>query len=323
MYWPTYTLSTESTLPSESRWKASLCVEGLTKVYPNGCKANDAITLEAREGEVVGLIGPNGAGKTTLIRQILGLLAPTEGAIHVLGRQLPSEAERLRGRIGFVPQMPLQYPALTPLELITAIIRMKGRSRQAARQAASKYLCDVGLEEMQERYGYQLSYGSIKLMNLAMALCQEPELLVLDEPTSMVDVVNRDRIRRVISSQRDRCVFLASHDLAEVQSVCGRSYLLAQGRVIAEGTPGELAALVSSTTHLAITVPYGETLQLTLDGVELSSCEENTYSFACASLKDALAAVSAVLKGKVPYEEVRLISPSLEDVVLRLLENVS
>ena len=90
--------------------KPAIEVRELTKVYPNGFKANDSLSLSALEGQIVGLVGPNGAGKTTLIRQLLGLLRPTEGKVRVLGRDPMKEANALRGMLGYVPQMPLTTP---------------------------------------------------------------------------------------------------------------------------------------------------------------------------------------------------------------------
>jgi len=313
--------NTESILRPNRVGEPPLLVHEVSKVYPNGLRANDNIDLEVWESEVVGLIGPNGAGKTTLIRQILGLLAPTDGKITVLGRTLPDEAEQLRGRIGFVPQMPLQYPSLTPLELVSAIVMMRGSSRRDARARAMKHLSDVGLEKEQDSYGYQLSYGSIKLMNLAMALCQEPKLLILDEPTSMVDVVNRRRVRSLISSLKDCCVLLSSHDLSEVQSVCDRSYVIAGGCVIAEGTPTQLAELFSETTHLRVTVPEGEEVRLVLNGVKRTNHEQGASTYTFSSLPDALDALSTALERGIHFKEVRLSSPSFEESIRQLLED--
>ena len=106
--------------------KKIINIENLTKVYPNGKRANDNITMFVRKGEIVGLIGPNGAGKTTLIRQILGLLKPTKGKIEVMGVDVSKKPEKIRGIVGYVPQYPLYYPSLTVEEILHYILLMKG-----------------------------------------------------------------------------------------------------------------------------------------------------------------------------------------------------
>lgn len=301
---------------------ATLVLNRVTKRYPNGCVANCELSLEAEKGEIVGVIGPNGAGKTTLVRQVLGLLPPTDGSITVLGHEMPWEADRVRGRLGYVPQMPMRYPALTPHELVTSIIRMKGVRRQRANTRATEILSQVGIQDVCNRYAYQLSYGTLKLMNIAMALCQDPELLILDEPTSMIDVVNRVRVRKLLARQPDRCILLTSHDLAEVRNLCNRSVLLVAGRIIARGSPRELASLMGSPARLEVTPCDPNALRAALARIDCTLRWDGAKcKFVMHVLSDVVEILTLIDEQAVACESITLEAPSLEEGILRLLED--
>jgi len=214
----------------------------LRKVYPNGTRANDGLDLRICEGETVAVIGPNGAGKTTLIRQLLGLIRPTSGNITVLGRDISANPRLVKGLVGYVPQIPLSFPALTVDETIGYVLRMSRCRPQEVRHRVTQTLELVGLAGMARMLGYQLSPGMVKLVLLGMALCQAHPLLVLDEPTAMVDIINRARIWKALASAGGRTILLASHDLGEVRELCDRAYVVVGGRVIAEGSPQALSA---------------------------------------------------------------------------------
>ena len=221
-----------------------ITVKNLTKVYPNGFKANDNLTLTAHKGEIVGLIGPNGAGKTTLIRQILGLLQPTEGEINLLGQNPIKAWNKLRGLVGYVPQMPLYYPSLTVKETVNFVLRFKGIKGKELLQKGKEALALVGLDKLTDQFGYQLSTGSMRLLLLAMALCQDPPVLILDEPTSMLDVVNRSHVQELLADQKEKFILVASHDMNEVRTLCDKVYLMVGGKFIAQGTPQEISTLI-------------------------------------------------------------------------------
>jgi len=227
-------------------------VVDLTKVYPNGVKANDGLTLNVREGEIVGLIGPNGAGKTTLIRQLLGLLTPTKGQIRVLGRDVVKHPHAIKGLVGYVPQAPLYYPSLTVEEVVSFVLRFRNYKGADLRRRVWETLELVGLQQSARLAGYQLSRGLMKLVLLAMALCQQPPLLLLDEPTAMVDVEKKSRVWEAIQASGARGILLASHDIKEVQDYCSRIYFMVGGVFLAEGPPHEVAALAQLPTVITL-----------------------------------------------------------------------
>jgi len=297
-----------------------ILVREVTKVYPGGVVANDAISLEVRNGEIVGILGPNGAGKTTLIRQILGLLKPTSGKIIVKVPDHTATRSRERCLIAYVPQAPLCYPSLTVWETLAFVLRLHGVRGKALTTQINKTLVTLGMEEWQSRFGYQLSMGARKLVLLAMALCQNRPILILDEPTSMVDVVKKTVIWEAIQAQRNKgCVLIASHDISEVRRVCDRVYLIVAGRVVASGAPHEIAGLLRLPVDIELAVSDLSRARHVIEGLgyfaqqqgDLLRCEAH-------SLEDSLRLVEAVAAvGGVDY--VKLEGPSFEKAVMHLL----
>lgn len=301
--------------------KPAIEVRELTKVYPNGFKANDSLALSALEGQIVGLVGPNGAGKTTLIRQLLGLLRPTEGKVRVLGRDPMKEANTLRGMVGYVPQMPLYYPALTVGETLGFVLRFKGvRGRELDRRRREA-LAQVGLDQLVNQSGYQLSHGSMRLLLLAMAICQDPRVLILDEPTSMIDIVSRARIHRLLAKGRsNKCILLASHDMNEVRTLCDRIYVIASGRFIAEGTPQEISALVKLPVEIAFVpaVPSGVEELLRAKNISFEK-EGPVFHVAFNDLPQGIEFIDDAERS-LGLSYLHLEAPSLERAVLQLLQ---
>lgn len=134
-------------------------IDNLTKVYPDGTKANDGISIRVRKNEIVGIIGPNGAGKTTLIRQLLGLLKPTEGSIRVMGRDIVNNPDIVKRTLAYVPQYPLSFPSLRVEEVLEYVLRMRGESISPAEMGKriSGVLELLGLSGAAKFFGYQLS----------------------------------------------------------------------------------------------------------------------------------------------------------------------
>lgn len=294
-------------------------ISDLTKVYPTGFKANDMVNLEVREGEVVGLIGPNGAGKTTLIRQLLGILRPTSGRIVVLGKDVVAHPHLIKGLVGYVPQIPLSYPSHTVEEVVSFVLRFRGMRGNDLRSKVSKALALVGLEESRDLMGYQLSGGSIKLLLLAMALCQDVPLFVLDEPTAMVDVEKRGMTWSAIEQAAPQGVLLASHDMNEVRDHCTRVYIMLDGKMIAEGAPYEIAALLRTPVILNILPVQPEIAEKTLVSCAASYKRRgDLFEVSFRELTEALSWLEQLLKSDgVKY--VFLEAPTMEKAVIAML----
>lgn len=229
-------------------------IDNLTKVYPDGTKANDGISIRVRKNEIVGIIGPNGAGKTTLIRQLLGLLKPTEGSIRVMGRDIVNNPDIVKRTLAYVPQYPLSFPSLRVEEVLEYVLRMRGESISPAEMGKriSGVLELLGLSGAAKFFGYQLSGGMKKSLLLAMAIIQELPVLVLDEPTSMVDIVTKHRLWDVIRNSNREGILLASHDMNEVKALCDRVYLLVYGKIVTSGTPADIVSMVKMPTEVRL-----------------------------------------------------------------------
>jgi len=171
-----------------------LKIINLTKVYPNGKKANDSINITVRRGEVAGIIGPNGAGKTTLIRQVLGLLAPTSGKIEIFGEDISKKPELIKENIGYAPQNILRYPSLTVKETIEFALKFRGYRGKALSDKVKETLVYFNLEEVKDFAGYQLTPSLLRSLIISIAFAQDTPILILDEPTAMLDVVTKTRI---------------------------------------------------------------------------------------------------------------------------------
>lgn len=223
-----------------------ISVENLTKRYRNVHGADKAalcgLTLDVPAGEIYGFLGPNGAGKTTTIKLLLGLIAPTAGGGTVLGHPLGSvEARR---RLGFLPESPYFYEYLRGEELLHYYGRLFGLADRVRRERVERLLRLVGLWDSRRLLVRKYSRGMLQRLGLAQALINDPDLVILDEPAGGLDPLGRREMRDALLSLRDqgKTVFLSSHILAEVETVCDRVAILHKGTLLAVGRIGDLLA---------------------------------------------------------------------------------
>ncbi|AEC51670.1 ABC-type multidrug transport system, ATPase component [Pyrococcus sp. NA2] len=293
-------------------------IKNLTKIYPDGTKANDNISIKVKRGEIVGIVGPNGAGKTTLIRQLLGLLKPTEGVIKVMGKDVTKNPTIPKEFIGYVPQYPLTFPSLTVREILDYVLRMRGVSSAKIREEKiSNVLHVLNLENAREFFGYQLSGGMRKTLLLAMALIQELPILVLDEPTSMVDVVTKYRLWEVIREHHHDGVLIASHDMTEVKELCNRIYILVEGRIITSGTPADIVSLMKMPTEVKIIPREGNIAGILPKNYNYTQ-KGKLYEISFETLEDAIKTIEKV-NNTVGISYLELNSPSFEKLIVNLL----
>ncbi|NWF94524.1 MAG: ABC transporter ATP-binding protein [Candidatus Thorarchaeota archaeon] len=219
----------------------------LTKVFEPGKKrevvALDKVTLEIGRGEVFGLLGPNGAGKTTLIRILVGLLSPTSGTAHVLGRDVTKDVDYIRQRVALLPQEAGVYERLTARENLVYYGGLYGIPTTTLNERADKLLDIVGLREKEDYQVKGFSGGMKRKVLVARALIIEPEIVFLDEPTTGVDTIGARIVRNLLkrlSSEERRTIILTTHDLNEVKELCDRVGILNKGQLIAIGRPTEL-----------------------------------------------------------------------------------
>lgn len=230
----------------------AVAVTGLTKVFPvpfrrQSIAAVRDLNLRVEPGEVYGLLGPNGSGKSTTLKIILGLVSPTTGRTEIFGRD--SRLVESREAVGFLPENPYFYKFLTGAETLRFFGQLCGLSGALLRKRIGDMLELVGLTEASDRRLRGYSKGMLQRIGLAQALINEPRLVVLDEPTAGVDPAGSRQIRDLIVDLRKRgvTVLLSSHLLAQVQEICDRVGILADGVLVREGRLEELIAIENQT----------------------------------------------------------------------------
>ncbi|MGH8148232.1 MAG: ABC transporter ATP-binding protein [Rhodanobacteraceae bacterium] len=190
------------------------------------------VSFALQRGEVLGLLGVNGAGKSTTLSIIAGVLTPDDGSLLIDGRDVIDDPRSISGRIGWVPESVPLWPELTVTEALDACGRLRRLSRAARRSAIGRELARLELTGVAMRLCGQLSLGLKRRVGLAQALLHDPDLLVLDEPGNGLDPVQTAQLRDLIDKlSPERGIILSSHELAEVEAMCGRVVILHEGAV--------------------------------------------------------------------------------------------
>ena len=230
----------------------AVAVHGLTKVFRIPFRrtklvAVRGLNLEVAPGQVYGLLGPNGSGKSTTLKIILGLVTATSGRTKIFGRD--SREVGSREAVGFLPENPYFYKYLTGEETLRFYGKLCGLRGKNLQARTDELLALVSLENARHRRLGGYSKGMLQRIGLAQALVQEPKLVVLDEPTAGVDPAGSREIRDLILDLKARgiTVLLSSHLLAQVQEICDRVGILANGVLVREGRVEDLLAIENQT----------------------------------------------------------------------------
>ncbi|MDE0763142.1 MAG: ATP-binding cassette domain-containing protein [Porticoccaceae bacterium] len=207
-------------------------------------QALDNLSLEAEDGQITGLLGPNGAGKTTCLRTIFGLLKADAGSATINGFDVAKQPIAAKRELGLFPDPFGIYERLTPREYIQYFAELSGLSRQTAADATRQVIVDLQLSEIADRRCKGFSQGQRMKTALAQAIVHRPKNIVLDEPTSGLDVMNTRVLRDVLRRLRNQghCILFSSHVMQEVASLCDRVVVMANGRVMAVGSPQQLCS---------------------------------------------------------------------------------
>jgi ABC-2 type transport system ATP-binding protein len=305
--------------------KPVIVTEGLTRCFGD-VVAVDRLTLEIRPGEVFGFLGHNGAGKTTTVRLLNGLLAPDSGAVRVLDLAPIDDGPALRRRTGVLTETPSLDERLTGRDNLEIYAELYGVPRPEVAGRIESLLESFELAHRADEKVGAYSKGMKQRLALARALLHEPDILFLDEPTSGLDPVGARRVHELItrlSQEQRRTVLLCTHNLAEAQKLCGRVAVLEQGRLMALGTPSDLARRLGRSQRLEIDVAPEHaptTLEVLEASLGISDPErENgkitvvgTDREAIPDLVAALVGAGVRIYGITPQE------PSLEDVYFAL-----
>ena len=285
--------------------------------------ATDGLSLEVPRGEVFGLLGPNGAGKTTLVRQLVGVLRPEAGSVHLLGHDVTGDARTAARLVAWLAQ---EEPALAELPVGLAVettARLRGLPTRTARARTAELLDELGLADVAARPMTRLSGGQRRLALVATALVGERPLLVLDEPTTGLDPAARRLVWDALRRRRDlhgTTVVLVTHNVLEAEALLDRVAVLDAGRVIACDTPGRLKATVGDDVRLELVWrdgPYDDPwvhalrVRATVEGRRWS------LRLPAAEAREALARLTTGPALAV-LDDFTLATPTLEDVYLAL-----
>jgi ABC-2 type transport system ATP-binding protein len=237
----------------EDRPRAPIRTRGLTKEYGE-LVAVDHLDLEVHRGEIFGLLGQNGAGKTTTILMLLGLTEPTEGAARVVGLDPVRHPLEVKRRVGYLPDSVGFYGDLSGRQNLRYTTRLNRIPSDLAEETIDEVLEQVGLTSRGDDPTDTYSRGMLQRLGIADALVKDPDVLILDEPTTAIDplgVVEILDLLRELVGERGMAVLLSSHLLNQVQSVCDRIGIFAAGRLIGQGTMAELATRFGDgTAHI-------------------------------------------------------------------------
>ena len=216
--------------------------QGLSKVFGAFAALQD-VSFSIPRGQVAAFLGPNGAGKSTTLRILTGYLTPTAGVARIAGRDVARHRIEAASRIGYLPENGPLYPEMTPLELLRFFGEARGLARDRLEARIEAVVEQCRLETVLEKSVYKLSKGYRQRLGMAQVLLHEPDILIMDEPTSGLDPNQIREVRELIRQLgATRTVLLSTHILQEVEAVADHVILIHEGRIVFDGTPGEMAA---------------------------------------------------------------------------------
>ena len=223
----------------------SLQANSLSKSYGPKVVVND-VSINVKQGEIVGLLGPNGAGKTTTFYSIVGLIKPDEGSVYLGGNDITSLPmfQRARNGIGYLAQEASVFRNLSVRDNILAVLEHQGISKEKQEEKVEVLMKEFGLVEISDSMGKVLSGGERRRTEIARALATDPKFILLDEPFAGVDPIAVEEIQSIVNSlkKKDIGILITDHNVDETLSITDRSYLMFEGKLLKSGTSEELAA---------------------------------------------------------------------------------
>ncbi|MFC9730915.1 ATP-binding cassette domain-containing protein [Streptomyces roseolus] len=308
--------------------------EGLVKVF-GGNRAVDGVDLRVPAGTVYGLLGPNGAGKTTAVKMLATLLRPDAGYARVFGHDVVAEADTVRGRVSLTGQYASVDEDLTGTENLVLLARLLGHGRPAARDRAAQLLDAFGLADAADRQVKNYSGGMRRRIDIAASILNTPDLLFLDEPTTGLDPRSRNQVWDIVRAVVDQgtTVLLTTQYLDEADQLASRIAVIDRGKVIAEGTKGELKASVGSgSVHVrlrdaeqraeagrVLTTALNASVQLDPDPVALTATV-NGHGTDLGAAEQAARALAELARAGITVDNFALGQPSLDEVFLALTD---
>ncbi len=221
----------------------ALSAQGLVRRFGD-LTAVKNVSIELKQGEVLGLLGPNGAGKTTILRMLAGILAPNEGSVSVMGIDTQTDPLAARQQIGFLSGDTQLYQRLNPREVLDYFGRLYGMPAARRRERIERLVAELDMASFASRPCGQLSTGQKQRANIARAFLHQPMVLILDEPTNALDVLTGRFIIQAIRREKaaGRAILFSTHMMGEAEYLCDRILLLHKGEIVGGGTMPEILA---------------------------------------------------------------------------------
>ena len=307
-------------------------VSNLTKIYPN-LRGVKNIDFNVAKGELLGLLGPNGAGKTTIMRIIAGYLYPTKGTVKVGGCDIFDDPLGVRKQVGYLPETPPIYPDMSVIGYLKFAARLKGVNNKAVQVETDRVIGLTGLGLVRQQLIGSLSKGYKQRVGLAQALVNSPPVLILDEPTVGLDPKQIIEIRNLIKNlAHEHTVVLSSHILPEVNLICNKIVIIAQGQLVAVDTPTGLADQLNNSSRLEIEAKGDQNdIEKILDNISViqewsflgtrqeANCHFLIQGRTNSDLQETL--FKAFATANIPLLELKTVNISLEEIFLQLTTN--
>jgi len=306
-----------------------MCVieaQNLTKVFKGFRKsftAVDSISFRVEKGEVFGFLGPNAAGKTTTIRMISGLSRPTSGRVSVCGYDSILDNVKAKKHIGLIPETPGFYDEMKGLDVLCFYAEFYSLSDR--RKKAKELMERIGLDDFTDKKVKTYSHGMKKRLALASSLINDPEILILDEPSTGLDPKGISLFRKLVKDLNNEgvTVFLSSHILSEVEQMCDRVCILNKGKIIAVDSIENLSKKIGMKTQMNVFIDAEGITDNVLDVVRKMSdvlrVEKSGTGINVVCSRNVSPAVNEILvRNRVKVSSIRVTEPSLEEIFLKL-----
>ncbi|MBS20239.1 MAG: ABC transporter ATP-binding protein [Chloroflexi bacterium] len=288
-----------------------IIVNNLTKEY-GAFKAISNISFEVQKGEIFGLIGPNGAGKSTTMRAIMNYIFPTNGKISIAGLDSVKDYLKVRNIVGYLPGEFTTYDNMTGLQYLSHILHLRNQYHKInyAKLLSKKFDLDLN------KKAKNLSKGNKQKIGIIQAFCHDPEILIIDEPTSGLDPLKQQEFDELVLEfkSKGKTVFISSHVLPEVETLCDRVAIIKDGKIVAENTMSELKSLAINRYEIVFKNEISEQNFQNSIGVENIIKSGGKYIF------DVKGDINKFLK-EISSNEIssfKSIEPDLEDIFLSL-----
>ena len=294
-------------------------IDHLTKQF-GPIMAVDDVSFDVARGEVVGFLGPNGAGKSTTMKMATGFLRPTSGTARICDFDVLEDPLDVKQRIGYLPEGAPMWPDMTSAAFLKFIARVRGFDGAEADDRIRTAIDKTQLAGVLEQPIDTLSKGYKRRVGLAQALLHDPEVLILDEPTDGLDPNQKHEVRELIRSMAgEKAIVVSTHILEEVEAVCSRAVIIANGRIVADSTPEELLSRAPDHNSVTIRTSDPEAIKAALAGVdgvaEVNDIEDNRLRVRPTAGSVIVDAVGSALREKgAPIDELHVERGRLDDV---------